>query len=48
MPFSRRERAAQSDLKKGTISRAKRSAATAGWAEARLWLSNEKSRFAIA
>jgi hypothetical protein len=31
MPFSCRERAAQALVKKRTISRAKRSAATAGW-----------------
>jgi hypothetical protein len=32
LAFSRRERAAQDDLKKPTISRAQRSAATPGWA----------------
>jgi hypothetical protein len=32
LPFSCRERAAQQGIKKATISRAKRSAGTAGWA----------------
>ena len=38
LAFSCRERAAQDDAKKATISRAKRSAATPGWAARLAWL----------
>jgi hypothetical protein len=36
LPFSRRKRAAQEGIKKGPISRAQRSAGTAGWVAAPL------------